>query len=444
MALAVALAACGESAVAPPIPPPPVAPPPPPPGPIVWPTFRIEGDRFWAGARVDVVMSGTRDRPVRLEMLLLDGARVELIRRNDSTLSGNLPADVRGGLHAPVLLLDGRDTVLDEIGIYGPTWQSGQWFDFSTGALFWVPLRVGGADRVMVPIRQGLVVIAPDGSSAQVLPVAAHRMTAPGATPDPAVWILRPEEHGPLERWRLFPTPQRLATLPMTGEGLGQVYAELGPDVLLSFQDDAGAVLRLQGGAYVPQQQFLLHGFKRVAMSPRGDRVAITGNSGMVDWPGPAPQAGIPVFRVPDGGVAYILSDQVAISSVAFSPDGSELAYTSGREWALGGTVRFRDATTGIVRREITPGGAVRGIGYDRRRPYLYLTTVGGGYQGIAVRVYSTETWREVAVMQTPCVVQCPHELLPLADGFDQLQVVEMSTPRGQFILHAFALPPVP
>jgi hypothetical protein len=436
---ACALACQGDDLTIPTEPPPPPPPGPPPPG--TQPQYRIVGDQFWAGSPVHVRMSGPGARPFGA-VLSMRAVAVSLERTDDSTLSGTIPPEIEGGLIEPTVGFNNFTSALAPVVVFGRSHEASYATDYASGALFPVPYPPTGSGAVMIASRFGLIRLGLFGNEEYHPSVNALQMTSPGPTADPDIWLFRSALNGQLERWRLSPTPTFLESLPWVGSGAGRTYAELGAGRLLAFEDDHGAVLHREGDSYTPQFEFLLHGFKRVSISPRGDRAAITGNTGLLQWEGTNPVRAIPVFAMPSGMVAFGVLDLNAISVVAFSPSGDTLALAGGFLWHTANELRLVDATTGFRIGGLTPGGAIRGVTYDTQRALLYVATVGGGTLGLTVRVYSTATLAKVGEMRTSCRFGCQRDILLVSGGDNLLHSVELGVEQGGIGVVTYLLPP--
>ena len=439
VSLAVFLAACEGDLVQ--------TPPPPPPPPAPYPTFSVVNEQQWAGSLIDIRMRGNAPRPEIVLMQTDQGTQLQLVLVDDSTLRGELRRNAPGGRHGARLYYDMKFFALDTITVFGPTWQSNMFMDTSEGTLHGIPLP--GSDQLfLVGTTRPMRIMHLDGRFISFLPAGAHRLTAPGPTPDPSVWLLRSRPGGPLERWQLSDqASQLLDSLPYTGQGAWQTYAELGPDRLLAIQDGDAKLLQRVGNGYVTTRSLILGGFTRVVMSPRGDRAAVTASHGVLDPNLPSLSTGVPVFRVPEGDVAYLLPETKAVSAAAFSPDGSLLAVAAGEDWENTRFLQIHDAATGALIHKIQPGHVpIRGVAFDPYRPilYVFVRMLGGASSEVhELQAWSTITWNKLGGMAGGCREGCEQEVM-IVVGQDEVQAVQSISgyQPGVMDVWSFTVPP--
>jgi hypothetical protein len=326
--------------------------------------------------------------------------------------------------------------------------------DLAQGHIYGAAYRPGSG-KFLIGIHDGGSTVSPLSDSPTLLGVAAHHLTAPGPTPDPHVWLLRTTPNGPLERWQLNDTPMLFETLPYQGNGPWQTVAELGNNRLLAIDGSGAQILRRLGPGelgddahYAVERQLQLTGLNRLVMSPRGDRAAITAFTGTVDVGSPNATPGIPVFRVPEGDVAYQLDADKAATSVDFSPDGSLLAVAVGPDHLNAVSIQIRDATTGTIQRHLHGDRRVyRGLAFDPHRPLLYAVAVAnrnaGELPAFELEVWSTTDWTLRGRFAGRCLLGCTREVLIVIGPHNDLYTIETSVGASdeRMVTHGYRVP---
>lgn len=424
--LLLALAACGES---PPSVPPPM-PPPPPPGSTTYPAFSVVPADHFAGGAFALRMRGPGVRPFTLD-ILVDGQRSTMRSLDDSTMHGDLAAGISGASHE-IHLLSPIDTTLDPITVHGTTGYNAVRRNLPKGYLSGAVWR-RGTGLFLLGTAEGLRHGRPYGMMSLIHGPGAYRMTAPGPSFDPDLWLLRSRPDGPLERWKLSgSTLQLFETLPWTGSGTWQTYADLGIGRLLAIELDEGRILQRIGDSYVTVRRFDLGGAKRIVVSPTGDYAAITAARGTIDPDSATPRPGIPVFRIPEGEIAYTFPNLISVTAVDFSPDGKRLALIGGSNSADLDGMQLRDAATGAFIRmlEVPQSGTPRGVAFDPERPYLYVIAhTRGAWNNqlgeFELQVWSTTDWSLLGRMRGFCFLGCTREILIVPSDRSEVFTVE-------------------
>jgi hypothetical protein len=415
--------------------------------PAVYPAFRIVESTVWAGSPITLRMHGPGEHPASGTLVLEYNLRVPLTPLGDSAMTGIIPQGAIGGTQDARLELGAFDTLLGPIYVAGIVAQSAQSINLAQGHIYGAPF-LPGSGTFLVGVQDGATAISHIGDWPTLLGVAAHHLTAPGPTPDPDVWLLRSTPNGPLERWRLDNTPVMLGTLPFVGNGPWQTVADLGNNRLLAIDGDGGQILRRAAAGevgvdppYLTERSFQVTGLNRVVISPRGDRAAITASTGA---------SGIPVFRVPDGDVAYPLDADKAATSVDFSPDGALLAVAVGPDHLNAVSIQIRDATTGVIQRQLHGDRRVyRGLAFDPHRPLLYAIAVANKNAGslpvFELEVWSTTNWQLLTRLDGRCILGCTSEVLIVVGPRNDLYTIETSvgTSEELMVTHRYLVPPV-
>ncbi|PKQ19095.1 MAG: hypothetical protein CVT68_00420 [Actinobacteria bacterium HGW-Actinobacteria-8] len=121
----------------------------------------------------------------------------------------------------------------------------------------------------LIDLDAGTVTVHPD--------LHAKGMYLPGPTYDPDVWLLRPNDPGPLEAWNLAgPAP---VLLPGKAPGWGQnrAVALLDSTHMIFFGGNTGNSWRMdQGGSWTVVSPYRIEGDKQMRFSPDGTRLVTT------------------------------------------------------------------------------------------------------------------------------------------------------------------------
>jgi hypothetical protein len=248
-----------------------------------------------------------------------------------------------------------------------------------------------------------------------------------------------------------------LGTLPFLGNGPWQTVAQLGPGRLLAIDGDGGRILRRSGTdelgddtPYLTERRIAFTGLNRVVMSPRGDRAAITAFTAIVDPDLAGATPGIPVFRVPHADVAYQLDADKAATAVDYSPDGALLAVAVGPDHLNAVSIQIRNATTGVIQRNIHGDRRVyRGLAFDPHRSLLYAVAVAnknaGELPAFELEIWSTTDWQLRARFDGRCLLGCTREVLIVIGPLNDVYTVETSsgTSEERMITHRYLVPPV-
>ncbi len=406
------------------------------------PVFTVSGTGFWAGS--DLVISSSAfanaDATVSLGDNLLESERI-----GGNTLAFRIPRTM-GGTFRPSLTVNGETKELAEITVYGfaGTQQHQRVVDWYAQTLPGLPgawMMVSSQSRVMVvDLETGAGINGPG------VPLSGLR--EPGPTPDPAVWIFRDGGRQPFTRWRMGLVPILIDTLPppigqlnnlkavaMFSDAFGLAFVGDFPTRYARQQDGSWTI----SGSLNPR----FEGDLRMVRSPRGDRLTLLTSGGGYTG-AEAYVLGIPVFdALTAGDTAFMVGSIRLASTVAFSPDGNELAIAGGLQ---GGSdwdwqVQLLDATGGTLRQKILIDTYARAIAYDRRRPFFYLLVPDQENDLMQLQVWHTETRELVAELEAACQRSgCSSEMALIASTTsDHLYAAES---YGPFAVTRFQLPP--
>lgn len=369
------------------------------------------------------------DGPISASPAELWASNTLTLRAADFAVGGDDIAVTIGGLAAPATRADDTTfsaTVPSELG--GRATLVVRWRDVERTL---APLVVYGFDRVLtgsvllpwdLRVLPGTepVVMAGDLSNnlvlwnlvtgvEQLVP-GVHgldRSRGPGPTPDPNIYLLSPPNAPFVERWRLFPTAERLDTLPVIP---GRQVMQLSENVVFRSTSHQFAILTRPD----PSSPFTVALFEggeeteSVFLSPRGDRAAIA-----IDGPVPLD---VPVFDAATGSVAWRASSFSGVTGAEFSADGATLLFVGPdsahgladtRFPVEGFRVELRDATTGEVRAARAIDRNLAGATFDPIADLVYVITtrprvIGTRDIGPGVLVLRRSTLETVAELEVP------------------------------------------
>ncbi|MDZ4390617.1 MAG: hypothetical protein U0974_12905 [Gemmatimonadales bacterium] len=435
-----AVAACDgatelvEAPIAPPPPPPPSAPPPA--------VVEISATTFFAGAPFTLT-SAAFSVPGVVPQLTIEGVAVPLERIAGTVFRGELPRTL-SGTHDPVLQVGGQPAELPSIAVHGFT-GSQSYPSVSTGFSSDEAIAFGspGVATVMTDQAAGLSLIDLDAGTVTVHPdLHAKGMYLPGPTYDPDVWLLRPNDPGPLEAWNLAgPAP---VLLPGKAPGWGQnrAVALLDSTHMIFFGGNTGNSWRMdQGGSWTVVSPYRIEGDKQMRFSPDGTRlVTTTSGLGVVDQNMPTQQNGVFVWSVPNGEVAYLLPNSRDLRSAGFSPDGSRLATVVARigEPIESTYLQIVNAQNGALLHSATFGTPLLSVAYDPFRPLIYLASK-AGTSTVELTVISATTFQVVGRMQGPCSTTCLLDSPIVVSAANAVYFFD----NGAHLAVRFSLPPV-
>jgi hypothetical protein len=362
----------------------------------------------WSGEEIRLSgapLSGLDDAVVRVDTFDLLPTRVD-----DSTLAVRLPP-LADGSYAVELRTDGRRFPLDPVSVRG-----------FTGT---IPFELSVAHELQRGPRNGhATVLAADEANVYVLDAArgthvtypglgSWALRSPGVTPEEGVYLLAPAgSGGGLESWRLWPTPERIATHPV--ERFRQVMRLSAEAWVVTAHHD----IRIQRRADATQpwtyERIEMEESEGVHMSPRGDRATVR-----VDF---AP-GGVPVFDAPRGTVAYRVPFMRRVEGVDFSADG-EFLLLAGSERGYASTgphhATLLRSATGEVVWDVATAGVPFAAALDPVRPYAYVGIGPSGTPADAhpsVLVLDVETGRVLGELRVPseaprCQITCYQAIL--------------------------------
>lgn len=337
--------------------------------------------------------------------VIIGGVATAATRVDDTTFSVTVPAELGG---RPTLVVRWRDVerTLAPVVVYG--------FDrVLTGSVLlpWDLRVLPGTESVVMAgdLSNNLVLWNLVTGAEQLVP-GAHgldRSRGPGPTPDPSIFLLSPPNAPFVERWRLFPTAERLDTLPVAPARqvlqLSQnvVFSSTAHDYWMLTRSDASA-------PFVEIYRERGEETEGVFLSPRGDRAAIN-----ID--GPVPN-GVPVFDAATGAVAWRVSSFRGITGTEFNADGATLLFVGPdsahgladtRFPVQGFRVELRDATTGEVRAARAIDRNLAGATFDPVADLVYVITsrprvIGTTDIGPGILVLRRSTLATVAELEVP------------------------------------------
>lgn len=405
------------------------------------PAFRIADSAYWAGTTITVL---SEIRTYGTATLRIASREVQMVRVNDTTLTGQLPTDVWGIELAPILEYQRWEVELPPVRFYGPTWQSYNptvLLPSSDGLATWRPNH---QTLVLYPTAEGLAVNHAASSGWFLWGLTSHGLSAPGPTYDPDAWIFRRHSIAPLERWNLYPpySMRLIDTVPDIGRPTVDTYALLSRDAAVAFVGDSGWLVRRNGtGGLDTSATFRLEGRKRVVFSPGGDRALLVSGAGEIR--SPSPIGGLPMFNLPDGGIAWITTELRTITAAAFTLTGDTVVVAGNR---FGGTdartLYFLSADDGTVLGSMELGDPIRAIVVDRDRPYVHVLTRTDAPRH-EVRVFHTDGFSLVGHMSGRCLLECPSGLTMIADRVEGVVVIEQAPGVEGIVSWAYSLPPV-
>jgi hypothetical protein len=348
----------------------------------------------WAGSPVTLHSQAFRNRGAGA-LLHFGAASTELARVDDTTLSARIPLNASGGSVTPTFELDGYSVPLSTVTVYGNGGVQILPLQPATNAYAWSraghAVLVAGTVTCPAQCQGGLALFDLDARTVLstlggLNPWACLR--DPGPSYLDSVFVVCGTSDS-LEAWRLLPAPARLATNP---SGISWDAIQLGPTQWLLASKYQITTPAVTVSTFQPQG---------VHMSPRHDRATLR-TLGLGGGPCFCTQlAGIPVFAVPSGDVAYLVSQLRASEGVDFSPDGDLLAMVGGVTGYVSDSDRvlLMRASTGEVLADTTLyKRGVFAVAIDPYRPLLYVGLSGGAKP--TVLVLDRTTFRVLGEMQ--------------------------------------------
>ncbi len=370
------------------------------------PAFALNADSFWAGSELVIQSDAFKDETRQVSLRLDSDAPLSLTRIGATTFKATLPSD-RGGAAVPTVTFDGTEYALPAISLFGNTdVHDYQVVPPSSGIIE----ATAGGGRIVV-VRQDAIdridLVSKELSSTPW--DHAGLLSAPGPTPDPDVWILSQDSDTEMQLWDLAGEPTQVGYVakPFADGSNRQVMAQLTPERALFYWGDEGGLYSINSAETI--RRFNHEGDRRVVLSPDRSRAVLVTSGGHIynEDPSDGWDRGIPVMNLADGSIAWVLADPLLSTyDVAFSPDGSKLAIL-GR---FGGNVQLHlyNAADGTHLRDLgISGPAIRGLGYDPDRGYLYVI---GRPEGNTMEVTVLSPgleYQEVARMTATCSRSC-------------------------------------
>lgn len=400
--------------------------------------FTVTPAEPWAGGAVTVTGPSFRDGGDGA-VLRLGTVSVSLERVDDTSMTAVLPPTL-GGSFQPQLEVAGQVVELDPITIAGYA----ETFEVQPQLLWDVLVwpRDGRANVMGVSL-EGLTLIQLDTRSVTTFDSLLdwNLLRGPGVTYQDNVFLLRPRNSAALESWTLLPTPRRLAV--HADIFSNRQVMRLGPNAwFVSSAHQFSTYTRADSAQPYQETDTRAEETEGVHMSPRGDRATI-----QVDraW------SGLPVYAVPSGDVAYVVTQMQVVEGVAFSRDGALLALVGGIDGILRAPSRvlLLDAGSGDVLADTTIAEAVFAVAIDPTRPLLYVglsvmdTTTRVAHPAVLVLHQNSlqPVGRlEVPSTETDCTWGCYKGVIALSDLGD-LYVAWSFNSIGTTVVHRFTLP---
>lgn len=401
--------------------------------------FAITPAEPWAGAAVTVSGPYFRDGGDGA-VLRLGTVPISLTRVDDTSMTAVLPTTISGTFD-PQLEVDGQVIGLDRITIVGYA----ETFEMQP-QLGWdlVVWELGGGANVMgASPGRGLTLMRLDYRTVTTWDslLDPELLRGPGVTYQDNVFLLRPWNSTALESWTLLPTPRRVAVHP--GIPSYRQVMGLGPNAwFVSSHHEFSTYIRADSVQPYQQTSTRAEETEGVHMSPRGDRATIQVDRAFL---------GVPVFAVPSGDVAYVVTQLQTVEGVAFSRDGALLALVGGVDGVLRAPSRvlLLDAGSGTVLADTTIAESVFAVAIDPIRPLLYVglssmdTTTQVAHP--AILVLDRNSLQPVGRLDVPstepdCRWGCYKGVIAISD-LGNLYIAWGFNSGGVTVVHRFTLP---
>ncbi len=407
----------------------------------------VSASDVWAGGTVqlqsDDFSAGGDDLTVTIGGVVAAATRVD-----DNTFRVAIPGDL-SGLRSLVVTWRGVERTLAPLTLYG--------FDVFSLATVFLPqdqLVIPGAQPLVIggDLNDDLVFINLVTGAEQIFPgmQTTGAMHGPGITYDPDVFILAPGSGSGLpERWRLFPTLQRIDSLP--SPGLSWQIAQISANVLFRGGNSTQSIYtRADASApFMWDRSESGSEAEGVFLSPRGDRAAI-----VMDFAGNPP---IPVLDAATGATAWRATGFAGLLGAAFSADGERLvlvgpdsAHGGGSlgSAAQGSRIAVHDATSGALIAARTIDLHLLGTLLDPSADLLYVVANDIRSTGVfpQVLVLRASTLDLVAAMRVPgnapaCANGC-YKAVAAVSAEPALYVVAGTETPLRAVRYRFTLPP--
>ncbi len=281
-------------------------------GPDTGADFHVSPTRIWAGSDVLVqnrIFGDLEQAPVfRLADSVLAARQV-----NDSTWTVTLPAWAAGQVMLKLALASGDTFTLDPVSVRGFTGAH----DFSTLIFETVMVWPVGGDAVVLggDLMNLLEINATANTLVRLdslMDWSAANFRGVGPTEQNDEFLVWPHD-STMQRWKLLPSPELVSP---TTVSYARAAMQFGAGGLFVATNHEFTVTG-PGPSYSEQAEEV----QGAVMSPSHDRASIR-----VNWD----QAGVPVFDVGTGTIAYRIPGVQSSEGVAFSPDGQWLAVAGG------------------------------------------------------------------------------------------------------------------
>jgi len=396
----------------------------------------------WAGGTFRVRVDGVEAPPPLLE-LRLGSLRLDLISQGDSTYLGRLAPTAPAGWEEGHVTLEGSEVTLPTLRVLNV--RDTRNYPLTTTRRATTRFSIGQNAKLMVPTPDRLVFLDLDVESM----VSDERLqsTAPGGpapTADPLVWVLQPTVDGPLERWRIWPSLDRLDTLPRFGHGHFEAFALLDFEFFLGVTDARrGWVRELRHDAtYRDRITLDVIGPQRVVVAPNGGRAILVGYQPGYQRAGQSAVLGVPVLEPATGEVAFTIRNLPNIVAADFARYGQHLAVAGDSATGPARTLRVMDGYGGNLWLDTTYVAPIRGLGFDEYRPLLYVVT-GDTPATIDVVVYKQHSgwFEQVGLMSAPCVTGCDGGMLVVSSVLENMYVVGFDSTTGRLTATKFWTP---
>ena len=376
---------------------------------VVIPVVTIFPTTLWSGGtillRSDAFRTGGTGATLQV-----GGMGEDLTRVDDSTMTARIPNTVSGTIMATAVV-NGVPANLTALTVYGFAETVNYSPQLGEDVYVWPRdghARIMGGSGEDGP-NPGLALIDLDTRAVTSFPgiLNTNNLRGPGATFQDSIFLLKNSLNGlngPVEVWRLLPTPTLLESHPEIRTS--RQAMRFGPNAWFTSQSN---LISYPGGeltfANEPEGVF---------MSPRHDRATITVDN---------IPTGVPVFNVPDGTLAYAVPQLTSAQGVDFSPDGALLAIAGGRTGRPEGPGRILllNAATGTVIRDTTVDRRVFAVAIDPVRPLLFVGLIAADDRPVVLVLdrNSFKTLGELAVPTTApsCFLGCYKGVIALSNA---------------------------
>lgn len=353
-------------------------------------TFTLTSAAGWAGGTLTVRSAAFR-QSTGTAVLRVAGTAVPLARIDDTTMTATLPPGLAGQGLATAVELGGTSHTLPAVTVFGFS----ETVNYPLTSLQDVyPTSLGGHAAVIggeLLGARGITRIDLDTKQVSTVSAVSNAgLRGPGPTEEDGVYVVATAANVPMETWRLFPTPAKVATTPFLPSG--RQAMRLGPNAwLVSSNHQYSLMTRADGAAPWVEAHPAAEEIEGVYLSPRLDRATFS-----VDLI----SGGLPVFTS-TGATAYTVTQLQRIYGVGFSADGEQLALAGGTSGVPTYGVRLLRASDGVLLGEAPLNREPFAVAIDPVRPLLYVGV--GNPDGLpSVRVYERPSLRLIGEMKAP------------------------------------------